>query len=287
MEKKESYKHHLPHFQQPGQAYFITWCLNASVPKKALDRYSKVLELLRHQLNAYSGAPPGAASGAAIYNRRNKLSRLKIATPNSRLHPESFREATPEATPDETKMPDAEYERLKLAYALARKKYIKAYDDLLYADRKPVIDLSKTKNKEILIHTLLFWEGKKIKNIAFTIMPNHVHWVLELMEKDENVNPVYLQDVLQSVKRQTARLINIAEKREGTLWQKESFDTTIRDERHLFYAIMYTLNNPVNAGLVTDWKKWEGTWCSPGCGFGCGDLANADLLLQSPKKKCD
>ena len=207
-----------------------------------MERYSKELELLQHQIKIYSDAALDAESGAAICNRLNKNSRLKIATPSSELV------------------------KLKKAYYLARKKYIKAYDDLLDAVKNSVINLSKPKNREILFQTLQFWEGKKIRTLAFTIMPNHVHWVLELLNIDENGNPIYLQDVLHSVKRQSARQINIAENREGKLWQKESFDTTIRDERHLYYAIRYTLNNPVKAGLINDWIKWEGTWCQNGCG---------------------
>lgn len=242
MEKKEFYKHRLPHFQQPGQAYFVTWCLKDAVPKKALERYTKKLELLRNQLNAET-------SGVAIFNR-HKISRLKTATP-AKSNPE--------------------FDKLKKAYSLTRKKYIKAYDDLLDAAQNPTINLSKPTNRDILFQTLQFWEGKKIKNIAFTIMPNHVHWVFELLNKDDNGKPVYLQDVLHSVKRQTARLININDHREGSLWQKESFDTTIRDERHLYYAIRYTLINPVNAGLVKEWRKWNGSWCrkeydDSGCG---------------------
>ena len=46
------------------------------------------------------------------------------------------------------------------------------------------------------------------------------------------------------------------------LWQKESFDTTIRDNYHLYNAVRYTLQNPVSAGLVSDWKEWPGTWIS-------------------------
>ena len=71
--------------------------------------------------------------------------------------------------------------------------------------------------------------------------------------------PVYLQDVLQSVKRFSASKINKYEGLSGNLWQKESYDTTIRDERHLYQAIEYTKNNPVNAGLVSNWKDWKGT----------------------------
>jgi REP element-mobilizing transposase RayT len=223
LEKKESYKHALPHFQQPGQAYFVTWCLKDAVPKKALKRYTDELELL----------------GDAIYNRVSSR-RLEIAAP------------------------DFQIEELRMRYYSLRKKYIKAYDDLLDAERNPLVNLSKPDNTKIIAEALQFWEGKKLSNLAWSIMPNHVHWVFELLEKDEEGKPVYLQDIMQSVKRHTANRINKAEGRAGTLWQKESFDTTIRDEKHLYYAIEYTLNNPVSAGLVEERKEWPGN--------GCGDL---------------
>ncbi len=145
-------------------------------------------------------------------------------------------------------------------YYILRKKYIKAYDDLMDAQRYPSIDISKSASREILIQALQFWEGKKLKNIAFTIMPNHIHWVFELMKTDMEGKPVYLQDIMQSVKRQSSRQINMAEGRSGSLWHKESFDTTIRDERHLYYAISYTLDNPVKSKLVDDWHNWPGSW---------------------------
>jgi putative transposase len=156
-------------------------------------------------------------------------------------------------------------EKLRKQYYSLRKKYIKAYDDLLDAERHPVVDLSKPKNIKIIFEAIQFWEGKKLQNYAYTVMPNHIHWVFQLLEKDVDGKPVYLQDVLQSVKRHTANQINKAEGRKGALWQKESFDTTIRDVKHEYYAIEYTLNNPVSAGLVKDRNDWPGS-------FGCGDL---------------
>ncbi len=87
-------------------------------------------------------------------------------------------------------------------------------------------------------------------------MPNHVHWVVELLENYEHGKPVYLEDILYSVKRYTATQINKLERRNGALWQKESFETTIRNEKHLYNAIEYTLNNPVNAGLVKNREDW-------------------------------
>ena len=147
-----------------------------------------------------------------------------------------------------------------------RRQYIKAFDDLLDSDRNPKIDLSKPENLQIILGSLQFWEGQKLQNIAFTIMPNHVHWVVKLLDNDSKGNPVYLQDILQSVKRNSSYRINKVENRSGTLWQKESFDTTIRNDKHLLNAINYTLNNPVKAGLASDWREWKGTW------YGCSEL---------------
>jgi putative transposase len=212
--KKESYKHILPHFQLPGQAYFVTWSLKGAIPPKALNRYSQKLEELKNQLE---------------FHKTEKSEKHII-------------------------------ESISKEYYSIRKKYIKTYDDLLDTAKNPIVNLSKTKNTEIIKESLNFWNGKKLENLAFCIMPNHVHWVFQLKEKDARGVPVYLQDIMHSVKRFSSNRINKLENREGSLWQKESFDTTIRNEEHLYYAIEYTLNNPVSAGLVKNREDW------PGCG---------------------
>ena len=216
MEKKEFYRHYLPHYQQPGQAYFITWSLKDAVPAKALHSYTLQLEMLKSHITMH---------------KLEKSENFII-------------------------------ESLEDEYNAVRRKYIKAYNDLLDAERDPIINLSKPEYTEIIIGSLKFLEGKKLNNCAFTIMSNHVHWVFEVLEKDEKGNPVYLQDIMQSVKRFSANRINKLENRQGHLWQKENFDTTIRDNKHMYNAVNYTLNNPVAAGLVTDWKLWPGSWGS-------------------------
>ena len=109
------------------------------------------------------------------------------------------------------------------------------------------------------MNALAFWEGKRIENYAYCIMSNHVHWVFKVFHTDENGDPIILQDILQSVKSFSATVINKLEGISGTLWQNESFDTAIRDGKHLKQAIDYTITNPVMAGLVTDWSEWKGT----------------------------
>jgi len=213
MEKKEFYRHALPHFQKPGQAYFITWVLKDAVPPKALDSYKLKLN-----------------------NLHSTLQRLK-----------------------DNKADNAIIESTRMEYYLIRNKFMKVYDDLLHLQDKSIVNLSKESNRDILIRTLAFWEGKKIENYAFCIMSNHVHWVFRVFEKDINNQPVYLQDILQSVKRFSATEINKIEGLKGSLWQKESYDTTIRDDKHLYQAIDYTIKNPVKVGLVNEWYEWKGT----------------------------
>lgn len=213
MEKKESYRNTLPHFQQPGQAYFVTWSLKDAIPPKALASYSKQLNLKILQIDIA---------------RKNGTTEVILAI-------------------------------LKMEFYELRRKYIKAFDDLLDLQKEFIVNLSNDANRVVTLDTLCYWEGKRLDNYAICVMSNHVHWVFRLYEKDESGEPVYLQDVLQSVKRFSATKINKNEGLKGNLWQKESFDTTIRDDKHLYNAINYTINNPVKAGLVTDWKNWKGT----------------------------
>jgi len=37
----------------------------------------------------------------------------------------------------------------------------------------------------------------------------------------------------------------------------------LENEAELIYTIRYVLLNPVNAGLVIDWREWLFTYCHP------------------------
>jgi len=212
--KKEIYRGNLPHFQQPGQDYFVTWILKNSVPKKAVELYSKRMEQLKNEID--------------ILKKNNADVNV--------------------------------IESAKRDYYIIRKKYIAKVDEILDAKTDNKIDLSKPENLNIIYETLTFWEGKRIGNYCFCIMPNHVHWVFRVFEKDNKEKPVFLEEIMHSVKLFTARQINIIENRKGTLWNKESFDTTIRDRNHLHRAIEYTLNNPIKANLVKNREDWKGNF---------------------------
>lgn len=212
MEKKEYHRANLPHYQQLGQSYFVTWSLKDAIPAKALKDYSEQLASLRLHIET---------------SKRDNNSLL--------------------------------FAELNSAYYILRKKMMKAYEDLLHLNNKTIVDLSSTDNLKIVIDALIFWQDKKLRNYAICVMTNHVHWVFEIFKKDNNGKAVYLEDIMKSVKQFSATEINKLSGNQGSLWHKESWDTTIRDNRHLYEAIEYTKNNPVKAGLVTDWRAWEGT----------------------------
>lgn len=149
-------------------------------------------------------------------------------------------------------------------YYTLRKQYMKAYDDLPTHSNSGIIDLNIPELSSILKKGLSLWEGTKIENYAWCIMPNHVHWVFKTRERDINGQPVYLSDIMESVKKHTAKEINKAIGSQGYLWQKENLDTTILDDKQLYHAIEYTLNNPVAARYVKNRNDWPGSWGS-GC----------------------
>jgi hypothetical protein len=88
MPRKESYRHTLPHFQQPGQGYFITWNLKDAVPKKALSRYTKELEVLKLKINSFSGGVADSVPRLKKDADRNPHHPIKTADRNP-PHPEN------------------------------------------------------------------------------------------------------------------------------------------------------------------------------------------------------
>ena len=81
-------------------------------------------------------------------------------------------------------------------------------------------------------------------------MPNHVHAVIHL------IGSWTLERVMHTHKSYTGLAINRTLGRSGTLWQEESFDRYIRDERHFRRSIRYILENPVKARLTNSLDGW-------------------------------
>ena len=277
--RKEHYRRKLPHFQQPGQWYFVTCILEGAMPKGAMQKYSINLEIAKNKLHSLGvGLSPGVGlsksdnpQGVGLSNSKNLQG---VAQYNSNKTFELGNSKSRESefpTPIIFDLGKSEFRKLAQAkkdYQIALRKYRLAYDKILNNLKTPKISLLKENNKAIIEEVLNFWEGKRLKTHAYCIMSNHFHWVVSVFEKGENGKPVYLQDILHSIKLFSSRRINENENQSGKLCEHESFDTTIRNEKHFIRVVDYTINNPVSAGLVKDWKEWPATFVEKELGHG-------------------
>jgi putative transposase len=98
------------------------------------------------------------------------------------------------------------------------------------------------------------FDGDRYRLLAWCIMPNHVHVVVE---PDANN---LLDRIIQSWKSYTAKRANQILDRSGMFWHRDYFDRFMRDEGHLNRTIDYVENNPVKAGLAFEPVKWR--WSS-------------------------
>lgn len=113
-----------------------------------------------------------------------------------------------------------------------------------------------------IVKEALHYRDRKVIDLhAFSIMLNHVHVIFS--KADWQSAPPDLPKIMQSLKRHTARQANLILGREGSFWQDESYDHVIRDNDEYKRVVHYVLENPVKAGLVSQWEDWQWTYCKP------------------------
>ena len=93
----------------------------------------------------------------------------------------------------------------------------------------------------------------KLKIIAYCLMPNHVH-LITIPDNKEG-----LARAIGEIHRNYTRMINFREKWRGYLWQGR-FSSYVMDEKYLYAAVRYVLNNPVKAGIVKRAQEYK--WSS-------------------------
>jgi putative DNA methylase len=100
-------------------------------------------------------------------------------------------------------------------------------------------------------NSLLHFDSERYKLLAWVIMPNHVHMLMQL----EQSWP--LDKIMHSIKSYTANHSNKLLRRSGHFWQREYFDRFIRDEGHFRAAVQYIHYNPVVAKLTEKPEQWR------------------------------
>jgi REP-associated tyrosine transposase len=103
--------------------------------------------------------------------------------------------------------------------------------------------LRRHDSAEVVAEALHHFDGDRIAQIAWVVMPNHVHTLFVL-------NSAWLlKDVILSWKGFTARRINSLIGGKGSVWQRDYFDRLVRDAKHLANCIRYIRRNPQRARL--------------------------------------
>ena len=95
-----------------------------------------------------------------------------------------------------------------------------------------------------------------VNSIAWVVMPDHCHWLLELRDKT-------LGELMCRVKSRSSVTVNQAKQSSGRVWQKGYYDRALRRDDDLKAAARYIIKNPIRARLTTrigDYPLWDACW---------------------------
>jgi len=126
--------------------------------------------------------------------------------------------------------------------------------------------LAEERIARIVVEEILKLEGERYSLIAYCIMSNHCHLVVDTGEhifKPDHIGVTArypLADTLKLLKGRTARYCNQALGRSGAFWHHESYDHVVRNQKEYERIVWYIASNPVKAGLVENREAWKFTF---------------------------
>jgi REP element-mobilizing transposase RayT len=107
---------------------------------------------------------------------------------------------------------------------------------------------------ELVEGALLHFDGDRYRLLAWCVMPNHVHVLVETVAGHT------LSAVVQAWKGYTGSMANRMLGRKGAFWQNDYFDRYMRNDLQVGSTVEYIEQNPVKAGLVSEASQWR--WSS-------------------------
>lgn len=136
-------------------------------------------------------------------------------------------------------------------------RYFLAIDSFLDAANEGTNHLANNTIAEIVKESIHFRDERQFELHAYCVMPNHVHLLATNTRQDTPFHRVMGSMKANSAKKANEYLGSIGQ----PFWQEESYDHIIRNEKSFERIIKYILNNPVKAGLVSNWQEWPHTYC--------------------------
>ena len=120
-------------------------------------------------------------------------------------------------------------------------------------------------------------EAEGLRVLAYCLMSNHVHMVVEPGEERS------LGRAMARTHLAYTQYINRLHGRSGHLWQSRFYSCGMED-KHLWMAIRYVERNPVRAGIVG--KAWEYEWSSAGAHSGDPDRSGLLDMEDWGRRTC-
>ena len=92
---------------------------------------------------------------------------------------------------------------------------------------------------------------RHVQTLAFVVMPDHVHWLLQLEERG------CLPEAVRLYKAKVSLAIG------QQIWQRGFHDHAVRDDESLRDIARYIIANPLRAGLaksIREYSHWDAIW---------------------------
>ncbi len=215
---------------------------------------------------------PAAESPARSAASAVHLLTIRVAgavTPERLDELRTWREEQLELTPPDPKLARKYKTRIQ-------QRYFTEYDRLLDQNRE--VETLLNRRLASLVRRELYRQQTDYRMLAYAIMPNHVHVVLEALSRPSGAHAAAacaavapgvpdrmderadvnspLVDYLRGLKAATAEAAAALEGGVELAWHGESFDYWVRSSAELEAIVDYLAHNPVSAGLVRAAEQW-------------------------------
>ena len=124
--------------------------------------------------------------------------------------------------------------------------------------QKRLIDLTDRAVAAVIVQALNWLRNEsRIWLLAFVVMPDHIHVIVAPRQ------PFTLAQTMKSLFGFSAKEINTAMKRKGSLWATEFYETHLTGRKTIEGAVEYIHQNPVRKNLCGSAADWPWSTAHP------------------------